>query len=295
MNDRFKVLVVGDIMLDVYTYVRSTRMAPEADLPVYDVVSTETRLGGAANVANNLKSLGGDDVDVYLAGIVGLDRNAIPLIREHDISTDACMGGATMVKHRFVDADTHRYLHRVDNIKKFPEKDTSFFEMMSRGVIGQEFHAIVISDYDKGTISEDLARTLVRHPLTVVDSKRKDLRPVEGAKVMKLNESEYSAQVSNELYPYFEGFFEYCVVTLGAKGAELRQCERVKSSDKRYMIHSENFPIHSVEPTDVTGCGDTHTAAMTWAMMTNGGDARSAVRFANERAKIVVQKFGTSV
>lgn len=294
-EERFKVLVVGDIMLDMYTYLSTSRRAPEADIPVWDVIDSEIRLGGAANTANNLKRLGGDSIDVYLAGIVGLGLGGISLIKDSGINTDCCMGGSTMIKHRMVSADRKEHLFRVDNIQKFPEKDVSFFNMMSRTVFPDEtFHAIVISDYDKGTITEDIAAALCRHPLVVVDSKRYDLRPFTGAKVIKLNEAEYSMQVSNDLYPYFERYFEYCVVTKGQKGSELRMCEHAKSDDRRYVIHSEDFPVDPVYPVDVTGCGDTHTAAMVFSMLRDG-DVRAAVRYANNCARGVVQKFGTSV
>jgi rfaE bifunctional protein kinase chain/domain len=299
-DGRFKVLVVGDIMLDVYSYVTTERQAPEAKIPVWDVLTTEFRLGGASNVAHNVKTLMGDDVEVYLAGIVGTAtsvRDAIPKIRSRDINVDLCIGGATMIKHRYVDVVSGKYLFRCDNIPSFPAQDVEFFMSMSRGyLLDSEFHAVIISDYNKGTVTEELAERLRSHPLVVVDSKRPDLRMFDGCTVLKVNGEEHAAASarSHDEYRCPESFFRYCVVTHGARGATLRQYDAVKSGVGRYTVHSEHFPVDPVEgPTDVTGCGDTHTAALTVSLLRDG-DVRSAVRYANRCAREAVRMFGTS-
>lgn len=287
-----RFLVIGDIMLDRYTYVRTTRKAPEADIPVWDEVKTEIRLGGAANVAHNIKALGGDDVRVFLAGIMG-DDDGSNLLKGVGIETLFCFGTSTMTKHRYVDLDTGRYVVRVDNFRKFPEEQVELMEMLFPGSY-TDFDCVVFSDYDKGTLTEKIVEPFRKHPLTVVDSKRDDVRLFEGMKVFKVNEQEYAYQVSSKLYPNFTEFFEYCVVTKGGKGADLLMCERTKSSDRRYIVHTEKFPIEEVKAVDVTGCGDTHTAAMAFSLVKNG-DVRASLRFANACARQVVQKFGTSV
>lgn len=304
-----KVLVVGDVMLDRYTYVTSERQAPEAPIPVWDVQREEYRLGGAANTAHNLKALAGDEMEVYLAGIIGHDDRK--RISKLGIDTVLCAGTETMVKHRFV--REQEYLFRADSFKKFSETSKqTFAKSLDHFLRGHMFDAIVISDYDKGTIDQDVVNRLgeVRNwnkgcPI-VVDSKRVDLSLFQGSTILKLNEHEYAIQVARGPYRNVEHLFDYVVVTKGSKGAELREQARsvtvqekgerrtIWGSSDTYIVNTEDFPVISVPAKDVTGCGDTHTAAMTFSMLKNN-DVRSAVRFANACARSVVQKFGTSV
>ncbi len=279
-------------MLDRYTYVRSDRRAQEADVPVWDVVREEVRLGGAANVAHNLKAIGGDEVDVVLAGF------------EHDFELGnmlaakgifrATWGKRTMEKHRYVEADSSKYLFRTDNFRKWD--DESEAEFMLEHILGMEvgFDCVVMSDYDKGTLTGPLIGVVKRHPLVMVDSKREDLRPFEGCMLLKVNEDEYSRQVSSRIYPNFTKFFQHVVVTRGGKDTQLLTCEQTKSDDRRYVVHTETFPVERVESVDVTGCGDTHTAAMAFSLVKNK-DVRMAVKFANACASRAALKFGTSV
>jgi len=277
-------------MVDKYTYVRTERFAPEASVPVWDEVNSEERLGGAGNVAANIVKLM-PEAEVSLAGIIS-DTN---MVQELGINTDLSVHGKTMVKHRYVDHWTNRYVMRHDNMSRFLEPDVKFLRMLleSYAMVVHDYDAVILSDYDKGSIGPLVTDIFRKHPLTIVDSKRRDLQIYDGYKVLKINESEYSTQVSNDLYPCFERFFEHCVVTKGARGAELRQCEVTKSNDRRYVVHSEQFPTTPVQAVDVTGCGDTHTAAMAVALLQTNGDVRTAIRFANERAGEVVTKFGT--
>lgn len=287
-----KVLVIGDLMVDRYTYVRSTRLAPEAPIPVWDEVSSELRPGGAANVANNIVALD-SEIEVSLAGTINNDQFRTSIGPR--VNVDYIVGGQSMVKQRYVDVETGRIIFRHDNIDRFDSENMRFFRNLLSSWLFyslDKFDAVVLSDYDKGTITPEVYEMVRRHPLVIVDSKRRDLRIFEGAKIIKLNENEYSAQVSSQLYPCFERFFDYCVITRGAKPTQLRQCDVVKSNDVRYVVHTEEFPVPPVKPVDVTGCGDTHVAAMVVSLL-HDGDIRKAIGFANKMASDVVQRFGT--
>jgi len=300
---KLRVLVVGDIMIDRYVFVSSERNAAEAPIPVFDELKEEKRLGGAANTAHNLKVIGGDEIEVDLAGIVdSVDRT---LIQRLGIGTEFCTGYETMMKTRYVSSIDQKYLFRADNMKKFPSYSIAqfkknvnylFFDMTNPTNDSPEMYdAIIFSDYDKGTIDSDTVNMFKNNSrLFVIDSKKVDLSIYEGMNVLKINEGEYSIQVSRGPYTNVEKLFDFVIVTHGSKGSELRQCEKVKSNDTRYMIHSETFPVDPVAIGDVTGCGDTHTAALTFSLLKNG-DIRNAVKFANACARSVVQKFGTSV
>lgn len=293
-----RILVVGDIMIDRYCRVRTNRMAQEASIPIWDEVSRECRLGGAGNLANNLKSVGGDDVDVHLYGIYGDDEwdTLVALTDSANISLycGPCPKTVTMVKERHVD-ENNRHVFRKDNIKRFSTDGVEWFSGTMEFVVrSQEYDAVVVSDYDKGTLTSKIASMLGRYRTRFVDSKRQDLRMFKGFTALKLNESEFSAQVSNLSYgTSFEGLFENCIITRGPNGAELRQYDHEKSSGKKYVVHSESFPIEEkIDAVDVTGCGDTHTAAALFCYLQTG-DIRMAIRFANKCASRKVQKFGT--
>lgn len=299
-DEKKKVLVVGDIMVDKYTYVQSSRYAPEAPIPVWDQIRNENRLGGAANVAHNLKALGGEDVEVFLSGIV--DQQDKKMISRLGIDTILCDGFESMRKHRYVDEKTSKIVFRCDDRLTFHRQSHESLELcLQHFMRGHMFDAVIFSDYNKGTITQKIVDLVVPcTKLRVVDSKRLDLSMYRGMDLLKLNESEYGSQGLCSAYPYVEALFDHVVVTKGSKGAQLRQAERGQEVGKegvinlKYVVHAEEFPSVAVNAIDVTGCGDTHTAAMTFSLLKNN-DLRMAVKFANECARNVVQKFGTSV
>lgn len=304
MDRKFKVLVIGDIILDHYSHVETTRNAQEANIPIWDVIKTENRLGGAANVALNLKAIGGDEVDVSLAGICDhyLRENLVRVNIDLRFLFDARWWG--LIKNRLVDTDG-RIIMRYDNKKKFHEYDVEKFwkSFKDTYIADLQYDAIVISDYDKGTIDPTYIYC-PQTPLMIVDSKRKDLSIYEGFDILKLNNSEFDIQLANkESYgeKYFETLFSNVVVTKGRKGAELRNTvlktsfiSKYGPSPIEYRTDKELFPVKKALEKDVTGCGDTHTAAMTFFMLKNR-DIRKAVAFANVCASKVVEKFGTSI
>lgn len=301
---RKKILVVGDIMVDRYTYVRTERTCPDAPVPVWDELRTEIRLGGAANVANNLVSLiDGQDVDVYLAGIVGNDMKW--KIEETGIKTLFCNVGPSIVKHRYVDVDGTRIIGRFDNFKQFSDEATALFcDTLVAEWRHEKFDAVILSDYRMGTIAARLAEDICRyHECPVyVDSKRKNLSMFSGASLVKLNESEFVDQLSCRDYECVESLFDVCVVTRGPKGAELRTYEQEENRvmtgviEAKYTIRSIEFPlVQKIDAVDVTGCGDTFMAALVYYVTTKSDDVAMAIKFANFCATQVVQKFGTSV
>jgi len=265
-------------------------MAQEADIPVFDKTGVkERRLGGAANVAANIKALAGDSISVDLNGIMrALDAD---LMSDNDLN-GWMVWGDSLEKHRYVCDD--KIVCRVDNKKKFDRAYREHFEECFE--LSQHYDLIVISDYDKGTVTESVTKKILDSGIpVVVDSKRKDLRIFEGAKFLNVNEHEYSLQVSNKDYTAVERLFDFVIVTLGEKGAQLHQCESSKSDDKSYMVHTERFSTKEAKHVvDVTGCGDTHTAAFALGIVRDPQDIRGAVRYANECATLAVEKFGTT-
>lgn len=299
-----RVLVIGDIIIDRYNYVTTSRKAPEAPIPVWDHCSTEYRAGGAANVAANIASIGGPDFHVSLAGIA--HRGDIGRVfKDSVVNCFRCYNGSSMLKDRYVNAIDNKYLFRTDNMKHFSEADVGKFEheflLTSQFSISQ-YDAVVFSDYGKDTLSDAVIESAMKSAdIRIVDSKRLDLRAFNGCDIVKLNEFEYSRQVSNAPYHFVEDIFKNVVITKGKNGAALSsvvaassdQTGQVWAREKRTIL-TESFPVKKVEEVDVTGCGDTHVAAMTVSLLRDR-DVRRAIKFANDAASKVVQSFGTSL
>ena len=288
-----KIMVIGDIFVDRYVWVDSHRMCEEdPTVPIYDVVKVEDRPGGAANVAANLGSIVSDGADVHLFGIIGRELEDVFGGGSAKLESPRC--SETLYKTRYVDKQGQMF-SRVDSTKVFSFSSRCFFEDtfdLDRLV---DYDAFVISDYDKGTVSEALASVIIgTGKLVVVDSKRKDLRCFEGATVLKVNQLEASVQESRfRVYGRaFEAMFKMCVVTQGAAGAQIRYA-RDLAHDK-YEIVKQDISAPTAQVVDVTGCGDTHTAAMVWALLENR-EPHEAVTFANACAAKVVSMFGTSI
>lgn len=295
-----KILVVGDMIIDEYVYLKTERMSSEAPLPVWDVTKREFRLGGAANVAATVKTLG-DDVEVHVAGMVddfmyyqmkSLDLNCSLLARLPD--------GTGVRKTRYVvePVTTMRksMLARIDNRKTFSDIECSLFENMMVDVDRDKYDSVIFSDYRMGTISERIAKKFCVNPsqTVVVDSKRNDLSMFRGAYVLKLNEEEHSKQASKRDYQV-ESLANFCIVTMGSLGAVVVNYEAMgaKQGKPTYALHSVRFPVEPVDVVDVTGCGDVFTAGLTYYMTTKSRDVYMSTKFANVCATKAVQKLGT--
>jgi bifunctional ADP-heptose synthase (sugar kinase/adenylyltransferase) len=245
-----RVLIIGDSCEDVYVYGRVDRLAPEAPVPVF-VRTDEKRNGGMAlNVYNNLQSLGVDCDIIH---------------NEEDIE-----------KIRYVHHQTNHILMRVDSdeskIKRIEKK------FLTKKYLTQ-YDAVVISDYDKGFLSDsDIEKICYYHPLTFMDTKKGLGRWAEDCKWIKINQVEYEKtkdKIENRMYLYDESL----VVTLGSEGCRYKD-----------II----YPVKKVEIKDLAGAGDTFLAGLVSKYLETE-DISQALKFANECATIVVQQKGVNV
>jgi len=282
-----KILVIGDIIFDKYTHVSTDRMSQESNFPIYDLGNiVEFRLGGAANVAANVAALVPQGSIVHISGIVPKDISAYSLITSSGVSAINCsFSDIKLEKHRFV--NENKIVFRLDNKKHFNENEINSFEKMFREYYEDDYDAVIISDYDKGTITEEVAKSIcLGESLVIVDSKRNDLRRFNGADVLNINNDECFRQHLHSDY-IVEQLFNHILVTHGKHGSKLRSYY-----DEKYEeIH---FTTEKVEAIDVTGCGDTHTAAFTVKMVESRNVTEAAI-YATKCATLAVQKFGTSI
>ena len=290
-----RVLVVGDVMLDRYWFGDVSRISPEAPVPVAKIEKTEHRAGGAANVARNVATLGGQAV---LLSVIGDDEagdclNALMaehgvetvLIRDQNIATTVKLRvvarNQQLIRLDFEDAPTHEVLDGVKN---------RFRELLA------ECDVVILSDYGKGGLTHvvsfiEWARQAGKPVL--IDPKGDDYAKYTGATLLTPNRAELrqvTGSWKNE-------------ADLQEKARALRrnldlQALLLTRSEEGMTLFRDGEPHY--QPTqarevfDVSGAGDTVIAGMGLAMAA-GLDLPEAMRLANAAAGVVVGKLGTAV
>jgi rfaE bifunctional protein kinase chain/domain len=292
------VTVVGDCMLDRYWDGRVTRISPEAPVPIVHMRAETDRLGGAANVALNVRKLG---APVRLFGAIGQDvhRQAfLDLLRSEGIEQYLVIDdrATTIVKLRVV--SQHHQLLRVDFETPLPQALAVAVADRVRGTLAGA-GCVVLSDYAKGALQE--VRTIIRAAkeadrIVVVDPKGDDFARYAGADVITPNQAEL-AQVVGAWADEDD---------LHRKATELRRTFNIASllltrSERGVSLFSDacgesgrmDFPAEARDVYDVTGAGDTAIATLA-VMLAEGRPLVEATRLANRAAGMVVGKFGTS-
>lgn len=289
------VLVVGDVMLDRYWQGPTSRISPEAPVPVVKVENDELRPGGAANVALNAAALG---AGVSLIGLVGEDAEAGLLVdslasRGVASSLVSVPGSRTITKLRIL--SKHQQLIRLDFEDGFSGSDSqAILDRFLQVLPGVK--AVVLSDYAKGVLRDPqpLIRAARERGLPVViDPKGTDFQRYRGATLLTPNQSEFEAVVGHVLDD----------ADLAVKGCALRdelglEALLVTRSEKGMcLLQRGHAPIHlptrAREVYDVTGAGDTVVAVLA-ASLAAGESMHEAVALSNLGAGVVVGKVGTA-
>jgi D-beta-D-heptose 7-phosphate kinase/D-beta-D-heptose 1-phosphate adenosyltransferase len=289
-----KVLVIGDVIADVYRDCYFKKMCPDAP-SVKAVVNYVTTVvpGGAANVAVNIAALSPDSM-VHLIGVVDQSiANSVKRASKGRVWMDYCSivkPEETLRKERIcLDGET---LLRVDQYESVPESVLiPLREAIEEYFCNYEPDVIVFSDYGGGVLRlfwECIPREY--RDRVLVDTKQTDLSMFEGCWMIKLNKQESDRVLLHEPTPE-----KYCgglVVTLGDRGACLYV--RLRHSETVAVTHTMVVNSHKVSATDPCGCGDTFLAGLAASLLLNG-DMFSAVQFANAAASTVVTERRTAV
>jgi rfaE bifunctional protein kinase chain/domain len=296
---RARVLVVGDAMLDRYWFGAVDRISPEAPVPVVRVTREEERLGGAANVALNVKTLG---AQCTLLTVVGDDepaRKLRQLLEEQGVAT--VLGSDpklyTIVKLRVIGRS--QQLIRID-FENQPESEVLAQMLSDYERVLHEHDAVLFSDYGKGGLTHiprmiELARAAGKPVL--VDPKGSDYSRYAGATTLTPNRAELAQVVGawnseEELHRKAHALREQ----LGLQGLVLTRSEdgmSLFSADASGAPTHFQVPAQAREVFDVTGAGDTVIATLA-AMLACGLSLAQAVPLANRAGSIVVGKFGTA-
>ncbi|MDW8237288.1 MAG: PfkB family carbohydrate kinase [Aquificaceae bacterium] len=280
-----RVFVIGDVMLDRYIFGKVERISPEAPVPILEVISEDFRLGGAGNVALNLRKLG---ASVTLFGAIGNDEAGFKikeLLNQNQIlsfiTTDQ---RRTTQKLRAVSVS--QQLLRLDYEDIMPLSDLALKEL-ENALLNWEGDGIVISDYYKGVISDKvMALAKQRNLPIVVDPRPKNAHLYKGVSLMTPNEKEAKSifnisdlenlgwKIKQELN------LKALMITLGPNGIAL--------FEKDFRL----FPARARQVFDVSGAGDTVCAVASLCLFLNES-LSLACELANLAAGIVVGKLGT--
>lgn len=296
---RQTILVVGDIMLDHFVIGSVERISPEAPVPVVRFARDEYRLGGAANVAANLRALG---AQVEMVGLTGRDaegarlRQALETIGVGTSGLVEDAGRCTTRKTRIV-TSRNQQVARIDY-----EEDAEVSGEVARDLIARIERlsagatAILVSDYLKGVVSREVAAAAITAasrlgiPVTV-DPKVSHTSYYRGATVVTPNHHE--AEAITHRRARTDADAAACATRL----CELTGCQSVliTRGEHGMWLHTPEgdttLPAEAREVSDVTGAGDTVIATLSLALAA-GAPLPDAARLANRAAGIVVGKFG---
>jgi len=304
-TQRPRLLVLGDLILDQYTFGEAARVSQEAPILVLRATEEEQRLGGAANVANMARALG---AEVICAGVVGTDaaaKETIHLLQAADIE---CWGliqdsaRPTTVKQRFVGRTDGRNAHQMLRVDREVHTPLSrqLEDTLARNIEQRlmECDGLLISDYGKGVCTRSLLARVItaarrlRKPVLVDPLRAADYARYRGATLLKPNRSEASLATS---------------VSIESSSAALiaaqRLCEDLDlqsaiitlDRDGMAYYHREHggalFPTHARNVYDITGAGDMVLAAL-GVFLCGGAQAEDAIHLANLAAGLEVEQIG---
>lgn len=296
-----KILILGDIMLDEYLFGQVNRISPEAPVPVVEVTSDRFLLGGAANVAANIRKLGDEPL---LLGVVGLDEASVKLthlLKSKQISPDSLINDdsrQTTLKTRVMAGN--QQIVRYDRENRYElNNDTEKKVFTKFESVINEISAVIISDYGKGVISLSLLEKVIalcrdKNIFVAVDPKETHFHNYKNVSVITPNHHEagfaYGQRITSEkeLLEVGNGLLE----KLEAKSILI-----TRGPDGMSLFQENNEPTHiptfAKKVFDVTGAGDTVIATFVSSVCA-GAELSEAAIIANAGAGITVGEVGTA-
>jgi D-beta-D-heptose 7-phosphate kinase/D-beta-D-heptose 1-phosphate adenosyltransferase len=298
---RASVLVIGDLILDHYIWGRVSRISPEAPVPVVHVESESVRLGGAANVFNNILALGGK---ADICGVIGSDETGRMLLKELKGKRSGS-GGVVIDQDRPTTRKSRVIAHNQQIVRYDMERRGELKPALQKRILRyvesrlRELSCLVVSDYAKGVVTAGLMSELtrlatLRHVPIIVDPKVEHFGYYKGVTVITPNHLEATQaaglhgdgdQVIQEAGTVIRQRLgcQSVLVTRGERGMSLFEGDGV----------SWHIPTRARQVYDVTGAGDTVVGTMALAL-SSGATMREAATLANQAAGIVVGMVGTA-
>lgn len=291
-----KILVVGDVMIDEWIWGTVTRISPEAPVPVVAVGDHSFTLGGAGNVANNLRALG---AEVAFAATVGDDafaqqvRDLLRGEQVDDAGVFTLSGRPTTRKTRVVAHNQQVVRADWESVAPPPAADRDRVTRFVREQAARS-DAVIFSDYGKGLMSREIVEAALGCPLVMVDPKPQNIDLFAGVTCVAPNAAEASVVTGVAIVD------DATLETAGARLLERLRCRyavitRGEHGMALFGGGGERLAVPSVARTvyDVSGAGDTSMAMLTLALAA-GAPIERAVQLANFAAGAVVEKLGTA-
>jgi D-glycero-beta-D-manno-heptose-7-phosphate kinase len=296
------IAIVGDVMLDKYVYGDVTRISPEAPVQVIDVNNTEYKLGGAANVANNIKTL---DSEPILIGVIGNDIEGdifLETMKKQQIPTDGIFKDVTRPTTSKTRVIAHaQHIMRIDH-----EIEQDVIGKLAKDIIAfiksnlSDFECVILQDYNKGVLSKDVIDNIISicrdadkpvlvdpkfdnffeyKNVTVFKPNRKEIQDVMG---VRIDGDDSAVEIGKKLLDIIK--CEWLVLTRGEKGMMLFDKE-----NRKVVVH--NIPTKARRVADVSGAGDTVISTLAVSLC-GGAGIKEAMVLANQAAGLVCEEVG---
>lgn len=296
------VLIIGDVMIDAYKWGQVTRISPEAPIPIVSITKKDYRLGGAANVAINVKSIGANP---FLCSVIGKDNKAdifLNLLAQNNLSNEGIILAEerkTTVKTRIMASSQH--LLRIDEEKKDRLQDDISNMLIDRVIAICETHKInliIFEDYDKGVLNEYNITKIISYArenkiLTAVDPKKDNFSYYERVDLFKPNHKEFCEGLNvnvaindiSSLTKYSKQYLstsknQMLLLTLSEQG--------ILISDIKTANH---FSAEIRDIADVSGAGDT-VISVASLLMAVGAPIEHIALISNKAGGLVCEKSG---
>jgi D-glycero-beta-D-manno-heptose-7-phosphate kinase len=300
--NNYKVLIIGDVMVDAYMWGHVSRISPEAPVPIVAVNKRENRLGGAANVALNVQAMGATP---YLCSVIGNDENSkllIDLLNKQKLSNAGIIKSTnrvTTVKTRVI-GNNHQML-RVDEEIETPisEKEKSkLLQVIQKIVLQKKIDVIVFEDYDKGCITAELIKDVVsfakqKNIPTVVDPKKRNFMDYKGVTLFKPNLKELKEGLKQEIN--VDNIKSFADTTQKFLHTQKIDIGLITLSEKGMFLQNENkywhIPAHQRDIADVSGAGDT-VVSIASLCLASKTSPETLVKLSNLAGGLVCEKVG---
>lgn len=302
--ETMKVGVVGDVMLDTYIWGEVERISPEAPVPIVSLHHREQRLGGAGNVALNLRSLG---AQAFILSVTGEDDDAkclMKLYADKGIDTSFCFGSKSRVT-----TNKTRVISRNQQMMRLDAEITSDLSAGDQEKLVQNFESfvrtvapqiVILEDYNKGVLTKEVIERIIaickaNGVLTAVDPKRKNFFAYQGVDIFKPNLKEVREALN--LLSMDAGLRDLQTIHQELKAALQHHISLITLSEKGVFYQEGEkaniIPSHIRNIADVSGAGDTviATAALVYAARKN---VHLMAELANLAGGLVCEEVGTA-
>lgn len=304
-NDK-RILIIGDVMLDLYLNGKVERISPEAPVPIVAVGNRFSRLGGAANVAQNIKALGAEPVLCSIIGDDSKSHDFFDLLKEHEMPNNGIVKSKerrTTTKYRII--GNNAQMLRVDDEDTFnltKKEFSAIKEKIDTILYRERIDGIILQDYNKGVLTEEL----IQHVITVaneknipvgVDPKKNNFLTYKNCTLFKPNLKELKEGINIE-FPTdtIDGILmgvkvlqeklncRFVMNTLSERGVLIR--EMLNGSTTHHYI-----PAHLRKIADVSGAGDT-VLGVAMLCLVCGMDAYHIAAISNLAGGLVCEEIG---